>query len=112
ITGEVSAPNSFASVEQTLPNLLAHRPRRRQLLFHRLLMKPRIAAVLDPLAILLRVEIRDAQYAMKRTIRRIRINIGDDADKRRIAFEDHVELAHLVALHTVRALRIDLVPVH
>src|ERR1700716_3654848 len=49
---------------------------------------------------------------MERTVGRHRLDVRYETDKRGVAFEDHVELTHLVALHTVRTLRIDLVPVH
>src|SRR5213080_3769918 len=75
-------------------------------------MKCSVTAALNPLAIVLRVEIADAQYAMRRTVRSRRLDFRDKADECRVAFEDHVELAHTIALHAVRALRIDLVPIH
>ena len=49
---------------------------------------------------------------MVRSVGRDGLDVGDEADKRGIAFEDHIELAHLVALHAVRTLWIDLVPIH
>src|SRR2546421_10297858 len=49
---------------------------------------------------------------MKRTVRRIRINVRHEAEERGLPFEDHVELAKFVALHAVRTFRIDLVPIH
>src|SRR2546423_8128167 len=75
-------------------------------------MKRGVAAALDPLAVVICVEVADAQHALGRTVRRHGIDFRTEAHKRRIAFEDHVELAELVTLHAVRALRIDLVPVH
>ena len=75
-------------------------------------MKCSVAAALNPLTIILRVEIADAQHAMIWTVRTDALDVGDEADKGRIAFEDHVELAELVTLHAVRALRIELVPIH
>src|SRR5438876_1516718 len=75
-------------------------------------MQGGVAATLNPLAVILRVEIANAQRAMQRRAWPIRFDVGDEADERGIAFEDHVELAELVAFHPVRALRIDLVPIH
>ena len=75
-------------------------------------MKRGIAAVLDPLAILPGVKIRNSQRAMERPVWSVRLDIRYEAHKGGIAFEDHVELAHLVALHAVRTLRIDVVPFH
>src|SRR5437773_10496339 len=75
-------------------------------------MKCSVTAALNPLTIILRVEIADAQHAMVRTVRSYRIDFRHKADECRIAFEDHVELAELVTLHAVRALRIELVPIH
>src|SRR3989442_4316400 len=75
-------------------------------------MKRGIAAVLDPLAILLSVKIRNSQRAMERPVWCVRLDIRYEAHKGGIAFEDHVKLAHLVALHPVWTLRIHLVPVH
>src|SRR5216110_3117141 len=75
-------------------------------------MKCSVAAALNPLTIILRVEIADAQHAMIWTVRTYRVYFRHKADECRLAFEDHVELAELVTLHAVRALRIDLVPIH
>src|ERR1700716_1492179 len=75
-------------------------------------MERGVAAALNPLSVIPGIEITDAQRAMRRRAGPIRLNVGDEADKRRIAFEDHVELTHLVTLHAVRTLRIALVPVH
>src|SRR5262252_2159549 len=71
-----------------------------------------IAAVLDPLAVLLRVKIRDPQRSMSRPSWRIRFDVRDKTDKSRIPLEDHVELAHLIALHPIRTLRVDIIPFH
>src|SRR5258708_37406492 len=71
-----------------------------------------VAAALNPLAVVLRIEITDAQRAMRRSTRPIRFDVGDETNERSIAFEDHVELPKLVALHTIRAFRVDLVPIH
>src|SRR5438128_11065834 len=75
-------------------------------------MQRRVAAALNPLTVILRVEIADAQRAMRRSAGPIGFDVRDKADERGVAFEDHVELAELVALHAVRTLRIDLVPIH
>src|SRR6266851_194614 len=75
-------------------------------------MKRGVAAILDPMAVVLRIKITNAQRAMERTVGRHRLDIGNEANKRRIGFEDHVELTHFVALHAVWTLRIDLVPLH
>src|SRR5215470_9681373 len=42
----------------------------------------------------------------------IRLDVGDEADESSVAFEDHVKLSELVALHPVGAFRIDLIPIH
>src|SRR5258706_1278502 len=70
-----------------------------------------VAAALNPLAVVLRIEITDAQRAMRRSTRPIRFDVSDETNERSIPFEDHVELPKLVALHTVGAFRIELVPI-
>src|SRR6266403_1987738 len=70
-----------------------------------------VAAALNPLAVALRIEITDAQRPMRRSTRPIRFDVGDETNERSIPFEDHVELPKLVALHTVGAFRIELVPI-
>lgn len=49
----------------------------------------------------------DTQRALERAIGCLRCDFGHEPDKRRVAFEDHVELAHLVAGHAVGAARAD-----
>ena len=49
---------------------------------------------------------------MTRPLRRVRIDVGGETNKRGITLEDHVELAELIALHAVGILRILCVPVH
>ena len=75
-------------------------------------MQRSVAAALNPLPVILRIEIADAQHPMIRTVGRHRVNLGHEANESRVTFEDHVELAQLVTLHAVRTLGIDLVPVH
>src|SRR5258705_10046431 len=75
-------------------------------------MERSVTSALNPVALILRVEIADAQRAMRRRAGPIRLDVGYKADERSVAFEDHVELPELVALHAVRAFRIDLVPIH
>src|ERR1700687_4441479 len=75
-------------------------------------MKLRIAAGLDPVAILLGVKIRDAKRAPRGAVWRVRFDISDEAYKGSVPLEDHVELAHLVAFHAVWTLRVDPVAVH
>src|SRR6266436_3848942 len=70
-----------------------------------------VAAALNPLTVVLRIEITDAQRAMRRSTRPIRLDVGDETNERSIPFEDHVKLPKLVALHTVGAFRIELVPI-
>jgi hypothetical protein len=67
-------------------------------------MQLSVAARLNPLSILLCVEVRDAKNAFEQTIRSVCLNFGGEADEGGIPFEDHVEFAHLVALHSVRAV--------
>src|SRR4030095_923956 len=75
-------------------------------------MEPGITSALNPVTIVLRVEIADLQYTVRRPAWPIRLDVGYEANERSVAFEDHVELSKLVALHAVRAFRIDLVPIH
>src|SRR5258705_4186474 len=75
-------------------------------------MERSVTSALNPVALILRVEIADAQRAMRRRAGPIGLDVSDKADERGVAFEDHVELSELVALHAVRAFRIDLVPIH
>src|SRR6266481_8604395 len=70
-----------------------------------------VAAALNPLAFVLRIEITDAQCAMRRSTRPIRFDVGDETNERSIPFEDQVELPKLITLHPVGAFRIDLVPI-
>src|SRR5262245_42759105 len=75
-------------------------------------MRRSIAAALDPLAVVFRVEVTDTEDPLEWTSRRVRINVGDKTNERCVAFEDHIELAKLVALHAVRLFWILLVPIH
>src|SRR5258705_13674241 len=75
-------------------------------------MERSVTAALNPVPLILRVEIADAQHAMRRRAGPIRLDVGYKTNERSVAFEDHVELSELVALHAVRAFRIDLVPIH
>src|SRR5436190_3344440 len=75
-------------------------------------MERSVASALNPVPLILRVEIADLQRAMRRPAGPIRLDVGYKADECRVAFEDHVELSELVALHAIRAFRIDLVPIH
>jgi len=102
ITREISSPYSFASIEQSLLPLLRQSSWRLILLRDGFGVKFRIAAGLYPLAILLRVEVSDAESPLRWTVRRIRLDFSSEAYKSRITFEDHVEFAHLVAFHAVR----------
>ena len=72
-----------------------------------------VAAALKPLAVVFRVEVTDPQHALLLWIAGpIRFDVRHEADKRCLAFEDHVKLAKLVALHAVRLFWILLVPIH
>src|SRR5512143_374077 len=75
-------------------------------------MKLSIAAGLDPLAVLFSIEIGDPEGPFRGPVWCVRLDISDEADKSRIAFEDHVELTHAVAFHPIRALRVNIVIVH
>src|SRR5258705_10352707 len=75
-------------------------------------MEPSVTSALNPVPLILCVKIADLQDAMRRPAGPIRLDVGYKADERSVAFEDQVELSELVALHAIRALRIDLVPIH
>src|SRR5215813_15511725 len=75
-------------------------------------MKRRIAAGLDPFAILFSVKVRDTKYAFRRPAGGVRLDVGSEAHECCVTLEDHVELAHLVALHTVWTAGFDIVVVH
>src|SRR5258705_13985627 len=71
-----------------------------------------VTSALNPVPFILRVEIADLQHAMRRRTGPVRLHVGYKTNERSVAFEDHVELSELVALHAIRAFRIDLVPIH
>ena len=76
-------------------------------------MQIRIGSGLNPPACLLRIEIRNPQRALERPRRRIGLHVGHECHERRVALENHVELAHLIALHAVRAVGLKMPgPVH
>src|SRR5882724_9350790 len=112
IIREVRSPDGFSGIEQPLLHSVPNRTRYLVLLLRRFRMKLRIAAGLNPLAILPGVKIRDSKSAFRWTVWRVRLDIRDEAYKSRIPFKDHVELAHLVAFHSVRTGRVDVDVVH
>src|SRR5262245_10573957 len=75
-------------------------------------MRPCIASALNPLAVVLCIEIADTQHAMRWAVRSFGIHISDETNEGRITFENHVKLAKLVASHAKWAFRVLLVPVH
>src|SRR6266446_717435 len=94
IVREVRPPHGFSSIEQPLLHSIPKGRRHLVLLLRRFRMKLRIAAGLDPLAILLGVKIRDAKSALRLTVWCVRLDVRDEAYKSGVPFEDHVELAH------------------
>src|SRR5215467_2249491 len=75
-------------------------------------MKLRIAARLNPLTILPGVEVSDAKNSSVRALGRVGLYLCREAYKGCVALKDHVKLAHLIALQSVRTRGVDPVVVH
>src|SRR4029079_7205156 len=79
ITREISSPYSVASIQQAPLPLLRQRSWRLILLRDGFGVKFRIAAGLYPLAILLRVKVRDPERALRGAVRSIRLDFSSEA---------------------------------